>query len=81
MNIGCQCEDYINAGGWGNCIKKENGKALCYVENPSSSTCSDLKDSSSDPGRKWSFEACLGDRSIFDSSNRLYNIILMHIDR
>ena len=75
ITIGCQCEDYINSGGWGNCIKKDNGKALCYVENPSSSSCSDLKDSASDPGRKWSFEACLGDRSIFDTLNCLYKIL------
>ena len=54
----CRCEDFINPSGWGNCIKKENGKALCYVKDPLSSTCKDLQDSASDIGKKWSFEAC-----------------------
>ena len=54
----CRCENFINAGGWGNCIKEENDKALCYVKDPSSSTCNDLQDSVSDIGKKWSYEAC-----------------------
>ena len=55
---GCECDDFINPSGWGNCIKEEDGKPMCYVKNPSTSTCSDLVTSASDVTRKWSFEAC-----------------------
>ena len=48
----------MNSGGWGNCVKKDNGKAMCYVKDPSSSGCTDLKSSTTDPKEKWSFEAC-----------------------
>ena len=43
--------------GYGNCEKKFMGEALCYVNLPSS--CSDLEDSTTDPGEKISVEACL----------------------
>ena len=56
---GCECDDFINPSGWGNCIKEEDGKPMCYVKNPSTSTCRDLVTSDSDVTRKWSFEACL----------------------
>ena len=64
----CRCENFINAGGWGNCIKKENHEALCYVKDPSSSTCKDLQDSVSNIGKKWSFEAC-SKGGMIDSDN------------
>ena len=53
--IACACKDLFS-GRWGNCHKKIDGKPLCYVELPSS--CSDLQDSTSNAGEKWSFEAC-----------------------
>ena len=31
---------------------------MCYVKDPSSSGCTDLKSSTTDPKEKWSFEAC-----------------------
>ena len=31
---------------------------MCYVKDPSSSDCTDLKSSTTDKGEKWSFEAC-----------------------
>ena len=58
--LDCSCIDYINKQGYGNCAKvnrfKFGGKPACYVNLPS--TCSDIKDSSTDPGKKWSAEAC-----------------------
>ena len=48
----------MNSGGWGNCVKKDNGKAMCYVKDPSHSGCTDLKSSTTDPKEKWSYEAC-----------------------
>ena len=51
----CACKDLVS-GGYGNCRKKIDGKPLCYVELPSS--CSDLKESASTAGEKWSLEAC-----------------------
>ena len=53
--IACTCKDLFS-GRWGNCHKKIDGKPLCDVELPSS--CSDLQDSTSNAGEKWSFEAC-----------------------
>ena len=49
------CKDFIGASGQGNC-KDFNGKPLCYVTQPSS--CSDLQDSQTNPGEKFSFTAC-----------------------
>ena len=57
---GCTCKDLIDANGAGNCqdtISSTSGKAGCYVNQPS--TCGDLKDSSTNPGEKFSTEACL----------------------
>ena len=31
---------------------------MCYVKDPSSSGCTDLKSSTTDPKEKWSYEAC-----------------------
>ena len=42
--------------GHGNCQNEINGKALCYVTQPSS--CTDLKSSIAFPGEKYSYEAC-----------------------
>ena len=53
--ITCACKDLVS-GGYGNCRKKIDGKPLCYVELPSS--CSDLKESTSNAGEKWFIEAC-----------------------
>ena len=57
----CNCKDFVNDGGFGNCFKrsghsKHDGNVVCYVEQPS--TCSDLIDSRSNPGEKISAEAC-----------------------
>ena len=53
----CTCKEFIGTDGFGNCKKEHpTGKPLCYVTLPSS--CSDLRDSGSNPGEKWSFEAC-----------------------
>ena len=51
----CACKNLVS-GGYGNCRKKIDGKRLCYVKLPSS--CSDLKESASNTGEKWSLEAC-----------------------
>ena len=51
----CACKDLVSDG-YGNCRKKIDGKPLCYVDLPSS--CSDLKESKSTAGEKWSLEAC-----------------------
>ena len=52
----CACKDLKTPNGHGNCQNEINGKALCYVTQPSS--CSDLKSSIAFPGEKYSYEAC-----------------------
>ena len=55
----CECDSFVNVNGWGNCTKKEtDGRTGCYVKNPDTSTCSDLKGSSTNPDKKYSYEAC-----------------------
>ena len=57
---GCYCDSFVsNVTGFGNCGKSESdGRTLCYVKNPDTSACSDLKDSSTHPDKKWSYKAC-----------------------
>ena len=59
LNVGCSCLDHVNINGYGNCKKayKRNNKMLsCYVHEPS--TCEDVRNSSTDAGLRFSFEAC-----------------------
>lgn len=56
---GCECDSFISQNGWGNCERFEtDGRTLCYVKNPSTSTCPDLKQSTTDIGKSWSYKAC-----------------------
>ena len=56
---GCECDSFISQNGWGNCEKFESdGRTMCYVKNPSTSTCPDKKASTTDVGKMWSYKAC-----------------------
>ena len=57
-HIGCSCIEYVNKNGFGNCNKsyEKNSRFSCYVNEPS--TCEDVRNSSTDPGLRFSFEAC-----------------------
>ena len=60
--VGCTCHDFINPNGYGMCNKTSRyehikNKAVCYVNQPSN--CSDLAFSSTNPGKKFSAEACI----------------------
>lgn len=56
---GCECDSFISQNGWGNCERFEtDGRTMCYVKNPSTSTCPDLKQSTTDIGKSWSYKAC-----------------------
>jgi len=56
---GCECDTFISANGWGNCLKQEtDGKTMCYIKNPDTSTCSDKVASGTNPGKSWSYVAC-----------------------
>ena len=57
LSQGCTCKMFMNGGGWGNCQKSNDGDVMCYVKQPSS--CSDVRDSGSNPGEQYSYEACL----------------------
>ena len=54
----CDCKDFVTANGFGNCNKVSSslGKLSCYVKQPSS--CSDLRDSETNPGHQFSAKAC-----------------------
>ena len=59
--MGCTCHDFINPNGYGKCNKASSyehikNKAVCYVNQPSN--CSDLAFSTTNPGKKFSAEAC-----------------------
>ena len=70
-NQGCECKDFIDSNGWGNCIKTSKGRPMCFVKDPSASTCKDLVDFPGGPGEKGSFEACEQNcMSILDTRNR-----------
>jgi len=49
----CTCSDGVDYNGYGRCGQTYQGKALCYVNEPS--TCFDLQESYFG---KWSFQAC-----------------------
>ena len=58
---GCKCKDLVNRNRVGNCQGRKpsqfNGQHFtCYVHLPSN--CSDLKSSTTNPGEKFSAEAC-----------------------
>lgn len=56
---GCECDSFISQNGWGDCKKSEpDGRTLCYVKDPKTSTCPDLKASTTDIGKSWSYKAC-----------------------
>ena len=57
---GCYCDSFVSSeNGWGNCGKSESdGRTMCYVKDPDTSTCSDLEDSITHPDKKWSYKAC-----------------------
>ena len=57
----CSCKDLINKDNVGNCkgrkpIQFKQADFACYVVQPSN--CSDLKNSTTNPGEKLSVEAC-----------------------
>ena len=55
----CTCKNLVNKDGIGNCEGTKSvafGKVACYVNQPSS--CSDLKNSGTNPGEKYSAVAC-----------------------
>ena len=54
----CKCNEFVDANGYGNCLKEINGTKVCYINQPSS--CNDLKYSNSIPEKKISAEACSG---------------------
>ena len=59
LNIGldnCDCNEYVSANGYGNCKKVYGKGPICYVNQPS--TCQDLRNSNSDVGKQYSWEAC-----------------------
>ena len=65
LSQGCTCKMFMNGGGWGNCQKSNDGDVMCYVKQPSS--CSDVRDSGSNPGEQYSYDACLqGGTSTWD---------------
>jgi hypothetical protein len=63
--IGCTCGGLINPNGYGQCKKPTSyqhikGQHVCYVTQPSN--CTDLAFSTTNPGEKFSAEACkMGD--------------------
>lgn len=67
----CTCKDLINVNGVGNCQgtkSPELGDRLaCYVNQPSS--CRDLLDSGTNPGEKYSAEACVQKGNLIYFSN------------
>ena len=56
LNSGCTCSDFVNKNGYGNCRKDYKDGPICYVNLPSQ--CKDLVDSSKDPSKQYSWEAC-----------------------
>ncbi len=59
--VGCSCHDFVNANGHGMCntfspYQHIQDKTRCYVNQPSN--CSDLAFSTTNPGMKFSAEAC-----------------------
>ena len=56
----CTCKDLVAPNGGGNCqgptSTKLGNKVFCYVTQPSS--CSDVLDSSTNQGEKYSAESC-----------------------
>ena len=55
----CECTDFVNDSGFGNCEREFSGtgnKKACYVALPT--TCPDAVNSNSDPGKKLSALAC-----------------------
>ena len=55
---GCSCTDFVNKNGYGQCKKGSSVRKLpfCYVELPS--TCEDKKQSTTDPDKWNSHDAC-----------------------
>ena len=57
---GCSCSNFVNKYGYGRCLKNSRRfgyKPTCYVNLPSD--CKDLNDSTTDPDKKSSAQACL----------------------
>ena len=54
---GCKCSTYVsNKTRQGNCMDIWKDGFWCYVSQPSD--CSDLVESTSHPGKQWSYDAC-----------------------
>ena len=73
---GCKCKDLVNRNRVGNCEGRKpsqfNGQHFtCYVFLPSN--CSDLKTSTTNPGEKFSAEACFKKGSKYICQNK-YNL-------
>ena len=57
--VPCTCNEFIDGDGIGACQKRDvnfNGKFSCFVD--ASSTCIDLMESQSTPGKQLSATAC-----------------------
>ena len=64
-NVGdCSCSDHLSQDGYGKCEKAHTSIWLiakgkfCYVNLPT--TCSDVRDSETEPGKKFAWEPCQG---------------------
>jgi len=63
QSSGCSCSEFVNINGFGRCQKPDydfGGSVSCYVNTPSTSTCSDLVRSGSNWDKFLSSEACGG---------------------
>ena len=59
INLGdCSCTDHISENGFGYCKKYYKNGPICYVKQPSS--CGDLILSTTEEGKQYSWEACIG---------------------
>jgi len=73
---GCDCVDFINSNGFGQCKKHDyafEGAVSCYVVLPSK--CSDLLESSTNPGVYRSAQACTFSHPLSTSSTNTTTLI------
>ena len=67
-NVGdCSCSDYKSSSGFGNCEKdvvlNNVARKICYVNLPT--TCSDVRESETEPGKKFAWEPCEGKNYLY----------------